>query len=58
MWIAKLPAIGLLLLLSSGFKLGLSDDFPSLLTANASIAVILDREYLDNKYEDTLNEVS
>lgn len=35
------------------------DDFPSLLTANASIAVILDREYLDNdeRYEDILKEV-
>lgn len=33
------------------------DDFPSLLTANASIAIILDREYLDLTYEDTLAEV-
>lgn len=33
------------------------DDFPSLLTANASIAVILDREYLDTKYDDMLKEV-
>lgn len=33
------------------------DDFPSLLTANASIAIILDREYLDTKYDETLKEV-
>lgn len=35
------------------------DDFPSLLTANASIAIIIDREYLDSdeKYEDILKEV-
>ncbi|CRL07373.1 CLUMA_CG020350, isoform A [Clunio marinus] len=35
----------------------LCDDFPSLLTANASIAIIIDREYLDNKYENILNEI-
>jgi hypothetical protein len=33
------------------------DDFPSLLTQNASIAIIIDREYLDNQYEDVLNEM-
>lgn len=34
------------------------DDFPSLLTANASIAIILDREYLDTaRYEEILKEV-
>lgn len=33
------------------------DDFPSLLMANATIAILLDREYLDNEYESTLNEV-
>jgi hypothetical protein len=39
------------------FKISKCDDFPSLLTANASIAIILDREYLDNKYDDTLKEI-
>jgi hypothetical protein len=39
------------------FKTSFCDDFPSLLTANASIAIILDREYLDNKYDDTLKEI-
>jgi hypothetical protein len=34
-----------------------SDDFPSLLTANASMAIILDREYLDNEYDDVLLEM-
>lgn len=38
-------------------KFGSCDDFPSLLMANASIAILLDREYLDKKYENTLNEV-
>lgn len=33
------------------------DDFASLLTANASIAIIVDREYLDTAYEDTLTEI-
>lgn len=33
------------------------DDFPSLLTANASIAIVLDREYLDREYDDVLKEV-
>ncbi|XP_058827029.1 ionotropic receptor 93a [Topomyia yanbarensis] len=32
----------------------LADDFPSLISANASIAVILDREYLDNQYDELL----
>lgn len=39
------------------FKTSQGDDFPSLLTANASIAIILDREYLDNEYDDTLKEI-
>jgi hypothetical protein len=34
-----------------------ADDFPSLLTQNASIAIIIDREYLDDQYEDVLKEV-
>lgn len=33
------------------------DDFASLLTANASIAIIVDREYLDTAYENTLAEI-
>ncbi|XP_050089824.1 ionotropic receptor 93a-like [Anopheles aquasalis] len=32
------------------------DDFPSLLSSNASIAIILDREYLGEQYEHTLDE--
>ncbi|XP_058458924.1 ionotropic receptor 93a [Malaya genurostris] len=32
-----------------------ADDFPSLISSNASIAVILDREYLDNTYNELLN---
>lgn len=39
------------------FKTSLCDDFPSLLTANASIAIILDREYLDIAYDETLKEI-
>lgn len=39
------------------FKTNFCDDFPSLLTANASIAIILDREYLDNMYDGTLKEI-
>lgn len=38
-------------------KFGVCDDFPSLLMANASIAILLDREYLDKNYENTLNDV-
>lgn len=34
-----------------------ADDFPSLLTANASLAVILDREFLDNNYDRLLTDV-
>lgn len=34
-----------------------ADDFPSLLTANASIAIILDREYLDTQYEGVLAQI-
>lgn len=44
--------IGLLFITHS-----LCDDFPSLLTQNASIAIIIDREYLDLKYDDVLNEM-
>lgn len=38
-------------------KLSVCDDFPSLLMTNASIAILLDREYLDKEYENTLNDV-
>lgn len=48
----------LLIILGLQVKLCYCDDFPSLLTANASIAIILDREYLDvNRYDDILKEV-
>jgi len=33
------------------------DDFPSLLSANASIAIILDREYLNIAYEEILKQI-
>ncbi|XP_037875093.2 ionotropic receptor 93a [Bombyx mori] len=33
------------------------EDFPSLITANASIAVILDRQYLGDKYQTVLDEL-
>lgn len=33
------------------------DDFPSLLTQNASIAIIVDREYIDDQYDDVLKEI-
>lgn len=41
------------------FKINITkaDDFPSLLTQNASIAIIIDREYLDDQYEDILKEI-
>lgn len=45
------------IILCSQVDVSYCDDFPSLLTANASIAVILDREYLDAKYDDMLKEV-
>lgn len=47
----------LLFLFCASLKICSCDDFPSLLTANASIAIVLDREYLDSEYEDTLKEV-
>ncbi|KAF9802070.1 hypothetical protein SFRURICE_004321 [Spodoptera frugiperda] len=33
------------------------EDFPSLITANASIAVVLDRQYLGEKYQTILDEL-
>ena len=53
----KSLTVVLIFCLSLNVKVCHCDDFPSLLTANASIAVILDREYLDTKYEDILKEV-
>uniref|UniRef100_A0A182SHM6 Ionotropic glutamate receptor L-glutamate and glycine-binding domain-containing protein n=1 Tax=Anopheles maculatus TaxID=74869 RepID=A0A182SHM6_9DIPT len=43
-----------LLVLQSDLCAG--DDFPSLLSTNASMAIILDREYLGPEYEKTLEE--
>lgn len=57
MRLIKLSAISLLFIISLQFRSYSCDDFPSLLTANASIAIILDREYLDNQYDDILKEV-
>ncbi|XP_045499177.1 ionotropic receptor 93a [Colias croceus] len=34
-----------------------SDDFPSLITANASIAVVLDHQFLQDKYQPILDEL-
>uniref|UniRef100_A0AAU6ND91 IR93a n=1 Tax=Mythimna loreyi TaxID=667449 RepID=A0AAU6ND91_9NEOP len=34
-----------------------AEDFPSLMTANASIAVVLDRQYLGDKYQTVLDEL-
>lgn len=53
----KVLLVVLVLLVAVQVKFCMCDDFPSLLTANASIAIILDREYLDNEYEDVLREV-
>lgn len=39
------------------FHTGSGDEFPSLLTANASIAIILDREFLDANYDRLLTDV-
>lgn len=35
----------------------LANDFPSLLVANATLGIILDQEYLGDKYESTLDEM-
>jgi glutamate receptor, ionotropic, invertebrate len=53
----KISCVFALLVLSCQWKFHSCDDFPSLLTANASIAIILDREYLDIQYDDILKEV-
>lgn len=34
-----------------------ANDFPSLLVANATLGIILDQEYLGEKYESTLDDV-
>ncbi|KAJ0183472.1 hypothetical protein K1T71_001448 [Dendrolimus kikuchii] len=47
--------VGSLLLLLFIFVSG--EDFPSLITANASIAVVLDRQYLGEKYQAVLDEL-
>lgn len=49
--------LGFFIILFFLLKFSVCDDFPSLLMANASIAILLDREYLDKNYENTLNEV-
>jgi ionotropic glutamate receptor len=54
----KLPwLLSAVLFLLFGLKFSKCDDFPSLLTQNASIAIIVDREYLDVQYEDILKEI-
>lgn len=35
----------------------MANDFPSLLVANATLGIILDQEYLGEKYESTLDDV-
>lgn len=46
-----------LLIIVYFLQLSKCDDFPSLLTQNASIAVIVDREYLDNQHDDIVKEI-
>ena len=46
-----------IILTISKINISKADDFPSLLTQNASIAIIVDREYLDEQYEDVLKEI-
>ncbi|XP_055623871.1 ionotropic receptor 93a [Toxorhynchites rutilus septentrionalis] len=53
MWTKIVPGVVVLLVLCK-FRLSFGDDFPSLISTNASIAVILDREYLDKEYEELL----
>ncbi|XP_058063551.1 ionotropic receptor 93a [Anopheles bellator] len=46
----------MLILVVSLYDLVSCDDFPSLLSTNASIAIILDREYLGDMYDQMLEE--
>lgn len=59
MLVKSLTLVSAVILIQScvKFELGSCEDFPSLLSANASMAIILDREYLDDEYDNTLNEV-
>jgi ionotropic glutamate receptor len=58
MKLLKLPILcAVLLFLLSDLKFSKCDDFPSLITQNASIAIIIDREYLDNQYDDVVKEI-
>ncbi|KAG5667976.1 hypothetical protein PVAND_015934 [Polypedilum vanderplanki] len=58
MKLLKLPVLcAVLLVFISDIKFSKCDDFPSLITQNASIAIIIDREYLDVQYEDVLKEI-
>lgn len=41
----------------ANLKFSKANDFPSLLVANASMAVIVDHEYLDTEYEITLSKI-
>nr|AMM70658.1 ionotropic receptor 93a [Heliconius melpomene rosina] len=41
----------------SSLQYGQAEDFPSLITANASIAVVLDRQFLGDEYQTTLDEI-
>lgn len=53
-----LPIVTFTILLGIfGLKTIRADDFPSLLTQNASIAIIVDREYLDDQHEDIVKEI-
>ncbi|CAH0719845.1 unnamed protein product, partial [Brenthis ino] len=38
-------------------RYGLAEDFPSLITANASIAVVLDRQFLGEEYQTIMDEL-
>lgn len=53
----RILLIILILCASSIVKVVKCDDFPSLLMANASIAILLDREYLHTQYDTVLMDV-
>jgi len=55
-WLTLATAV-IVILSSVEFGCVKCDDFPSLLSANASMAIILDREYLDKEHEDVLTEM-
>lgn len=57
MWFSWSVLLPVCLVMCRLFRDGACDEFPSLLTANASIAIILDREFLDTNYDRLLTDV-